>query len=306
MKKLFLLLIMVCLIGAGSCTTQPKLTFYKLGSDSTTRDKFTFKMPSPVIVITGQQNEKEIPSWKPVFTSTVTPRNTLYAIKSANAWYIDAKYTISYQQNSSMLKSFGVELIDNRAKYIQELGSVAAALIPFLIGAPPKVQDDILRKILPYNVNVNECFGTALDMKGDGNLVSCEMPLKDKDGKDTDWKVIVVTDRNDQSKTTSYESFFTKDGYVSTDFPVPDCKEGFVYLKYQNEIQYLSPITFTNPTRLTTVPIPAKGSVTYHPICSADTVYAPADVAKPLDLLKTTIDQVVAAKKAYEQAIKAK
>jgi hypothetical protein len=266
-------------------------------------------MPSPVIAITAEQKGNEA---KLAFTSTVTSREGMYAFQSANEWYVDAKYTIAYQQNSFLLKSLGVELTDNRLKYIQEVGSIVVAVIPLAFAAPPPSAEDPLRtkllSNLPYNVNVAHCFGGILDQpkKGDANMpvnpVFCEEPIRDKNGVDTGWKATIVADPNNKNTTVSYDEFFTKDGHVSTDFPVPDCKEGFVYLEYDNDIKYASPITFTNPTRLTTVPIPAKGSITYHPICSADTASSAADVAKPLELLKTTIDQVAAAKKAWKDA----
>jgi hypothetical protein len=319
MKKTFLLFMSACFVVTASCATQPKLRFYKLGSDystNDTKDKFTFKMPSPVIGITVQKNEHEKPGWKPVFTSAVTSRKEMYAIKSGDPWYVDTKYTIAYQQNSFLLKSLGVELTDNRVKYTQVLGSIAATIIPlaFAVGPPPtKPPDDELDKLLPnlpYNVNVADCFGSTLDLDTQDaadKQVSCKKAINDEKGQDTGWEVIIVTERNNKNSTVSYDNFFTTDGYVSSEFPVPDCKEGFVFLEYKNSGRpYFSSITFANPTRLTTVPIPAKGSITYHPICSADTAYGPADVANPLELLKTTIDQVAAAKKAYDGAKKKK
>jgi hypothetical protein len=313
MKKTCLLFLIGCLAVTASCAIQPKLNFYKLKSDYTTedtKDKFTFKMPSPVIAITVQKNKDETPPWKPVITSTSKSREGMYAIKSADPWYVDTKYTIAYQQNSFLLKSLSIELTDNRLKYIQEAGSIVAAVIP-LVAAVAALPSDIdkLLPYLPYNINVAECFGNTLDADDAGKMVSCKMKIKDKEGKDKDkegkdidWNVAIVTDRNSKNSTIPYDEFFTEGGHVSTDFPVPDCKEGFVSLEYKGDMMFVSPITFANPTKLTTVRIPAKGSITYHPICSADTVSSTADIAKPLELLKATIDQVAAAKKAFDQA----
>ena len=325
MKKTFLLVVIGCFAVTASCTTpHPKLKFFKLDSNYSiedTKDKLTFKMPSPVIAITVQENKEEKPPWKPVFTSTVTSREGMYAIQSADSWYVETKYTIAYQQNSFLVKSLSVELTDNRLKYIQEVGSIVAAAIPLIALVavkPPALSEEesleVLRKNLPYNVKVADCFGSFLDDppkpedagKPVSKKVSCETKIMGRKGEDTGWKATIVADRNNQKSLVSYDTFFTKDGYVSTDFPVPDCKEGFVFLEYNGEIRFSSPITFANPTRLTTVPIPAKGSITYHPVCSADTVSSTADVAKPLELLKTTIDQVATAKKAYDEATKKK
>jgi hypothetical protein len=312
MKKAVLLFVSGCFAVAASCsTTHPKLQFFKLDSNYSigdTEDKFTFRMPNPVIVITSQQNERETPSLKPVFTPTVKSREGMYAIRSADPWFVDTKYTIGYQQNSFLLKSFGIELTDNRVKYVQELGAIVSVVIPLAVAAAPPPgatprKEANLAQLLPYNVDVADCFGDKLDVQNADETVSCSMILRDKDGHDSSWKVTIITDRNNQNSTVSYDDFFTNRGKVSANFPVPDCKEGFVYLE-DGKQRFGSPITFANPTRLTTVPIPGKGSITYHPICSADTAYAPPDVAKPLDLLKTTIDQVAAARKAYEDAKK--
>jgi hypothetical protein len=324
MNKKFLLFIIGCFAVTASCATpEPKLKFFKLAPGYSTEDikgKLTFKMPSPVITISDpdQKNEKDPSSWEPVFTSSVRSGKEMYAIESADPWYIETKYTIAYQQNSFLLKSLNIDLTDNRLKYIQDVGTIAATIIPFVAGVPfkaappPKPPGEApeqieLRKNLPYSVDVARCFGTTLDEKAPSGKVSCEVPITDRNGKDIGWKAIIVTDNNNKNSTVSYDDLFTKEGKVSTDFPVPDCKEGFVYLQFKDDPKlFSSPITFTNPTRLTSVPMPAKGTITYHPICSADTTSSAAEIAKPIELLKTTVDQIAAAKKAWDDAHKNK
>jgi hypothetical protein len=302
MKKIVLLFIICCFaVTAGCSATHPKLRFLSLDPNydiQNNKDKYIFKMPRPVITISAQKDENATPPWKPAFTSTVNSRPGVYAIKSEEPWYIDAKFAIAYQQNSFLLKSFGIDLTDNRVKYIQQLGAIAVAAIPLVIAMAPADPLEALRKNLPYNVDVAVCFGTTLDSLDAREKVSCEIPIGD-----SGWKVEIVTDRNDET-TISYDKYFTKEGVVSTNFPVPDCKEGFVSLVFQSERKFVSPITFANPTKLAAVVTPSKGSITFHPICSADTAYDTADVATPLELLKTTIDQVKAAEQAYRDAKK--
>jgi hypothetical protein len=275
-------------------------------------------MPKPIISITDQQKDKDISQWEPTMTASVKSREGIYAIKADDPWYINSTLSIAYQQNSFLFKSFSIEVTDNRTKYIQQAGSILATIIPFIAAVPPpqpqpQPEDnglEELRRNLPYNVDVEDCFGGKLDEPSNdttdkSKLVSCEEPINDRNGKDTGWKVMIVTEHNNKNSSISYEEFFTKDGYSATNFPIPECKEGFVYLQYNNNKKlYSSPITFANPTRLVAIPIPPKGSITYHPICSADSTSSSADIANPLDLIKTTIDQLAAAKKAYDSVTK--
>lgn len=290
------------------CTVQPKLKFSQLKegfSVADVADKYTFNMPTTVITVSVKEPEKDSgETWKPVFSAANVPGDKLYAIGSADSWFVDTKYTLGYQQNSTMLKSFGVELTDNRVKYMQEVGGIAVSLIPLILALDGQVQDDglaVLKKNLPMNIDVAKCFVDALDKKYEGEKVSCNHEIKDKNGKSINWTAQLVTDKNNINSTSSYESFFNNE--TRKDFPVPECKTAYVALTYKGTQSFISPpITIANPTRVTVIPTPAKGSITYHPICSADTLYSPPDVAKPLDLIKATIDQVAAAKKAFDDA----
>jgi hypothetical protein len=264
------------------------------------------KMPTPIIAITAQQDAKGGAATI-AYTATVKPREGVYGIKPADPWYIDTNYSIAYQQNSFLLKSLTVEMTDNRSTYIQEAGAIVAAAIPFVVAAvpgPAPTGETDLQKLLPYNVDVADCFKGNLDAPDAKEKVSCSSKIEDKNGQPSAWTVTIVTDRNNSTSTFSYDDIFSASGRLSKNFPVPDCKEGFVSLEYNGTRNYISAITFANPTRLTSVPIPAKGSITYHPACSADTAYNASGAAKPLDLLKTTIDQVATAIKDYEAAKK--
>ncbi len=245
----------------------------------------------------------------------VTPtesKNHLYAIKPHESVWSKTSVSVSYVDNTRLIKSIGTNFEDNRIKVIQSTGEIVASMIPMIGGLPKavkKLDRKKYKKVPPQKEQLN--LPVVIDLSETGELKESDW-LKIP-GYDQWWYKLDLSAQPPDSRESS--KYFKKiDGAKkvrslaysscqdakllvthSTTNPNADTREEGTPDKAKEVATFN--IRIANPNYVSTLNFPAKGSIAMHSICGADIKTEESKTISNLDIMEALIKQVEAIQK---------
>lgn len=244
----------------------------------------------------ASQTAKDVPELvklKPM--ATVTPAETapIYRITPKPPLFGDVALSVTYYDNTRLVKTIGAPVTDNTVKIIETVGGIVATLLPLFADVKA---GETKNEELP--------IPTVLDFSDAATLTAA---LTDE-GTDvpgvTGWRYRLANARFDDKARPTNE-FFESSG-TTPEFPFSACLTGTLQLwkgagapaqLHQQDVAQF-PVTIADPTHVRSIALPAKGTITMHTICGADVKAENADLAKTLDIVEALAKQADAIYKA--------
>jgi hypothetical protein len=219
-------------------------------------------------------------------------RKHFYAIKPHESVWSKTSVSVSYIDNTRLIKTIGTCFNDNRIKVIESAGAIVASLLP-MVGPLLKARDIEEETLnLPVVIDLTEI----------------------NDADSTDWlnipghkqwwyRIELMNPQSDRRKSSEY--FKEIDGTAVRAFAYSSCQDAKLLITH-SESQPLSDTTDTvtfniriaNPNYVCTLNFPAKGSIAMHSICGADIKTEESKEVSNLDIVEAVVKQVEAIKKA--------
>jgi hypothetical protein len=325
-RYITLMLILVALLMVSGCASYPKVTYlspqskdadgaikyYLQGSLVTLADVGTQKsqekngsgqdkkdsVNTVFLKKTSISDIEEIrqKNVRAIVTATES-RKHFYAIKPHESVWSKTSVSVSYIDNTRLIKTIGTSFKDNRIKVIESAGAIIASLLPTF-----------------------ELFTKAIGIeKEDSTKETLNLPVvidltEINDADSTDWlnipghkqwwyRIELMNPQSDRRKSSEY--FKEIDGTAVRAFAYSSCQDAKLLITH-SESQPLSDTTDTvtfniriaNPNYVCTLNFPAKGSIAMHSICGADIKTEESKEVSNLDIVEAVVKQVEAIKKA--------
>ena len=231
---------------------------------------------------------------KTIVTPKEYTKGNLYAIVPEDNLWSTTNLSVSYVGDTHLIKQIGTEVIDHRKDYIEAVGAIVgtAAVIK-----PLWIQAEQISLRLPVVIDVDEAFGKSMWQR-----LSMD---NDK------WWFQLRADSQNPNGTVDTKAFFDQFANKKTSsFGFSSCREAILYICYDDSQPKIAiesapvkiHLTVIDPSRLETLKLPDKGSLSMHDLCGADLTTQASGVASAGSLVTDVMNQVTAIKKAQDQA----
>ena len=223
---------------------------------------------------------------------------------------VKTNYTITYYDNTAVVKSIGTDLQDKRVEYIKNVGSFLAATAP-IAGTLLLAEHEFPPPInLPVTIDVE----SYRDDRGLGKVAWQPLGFKNQD-----YYEFKIDLQAPSATSVGSDDFFSKFGKEATNvFPVPSCRDAVlsVRLKCDNAPDGACTTAdvdastkefhfkISDPRYLETVSLPVKGSIDMMDICGANLTQGNASTENGWQIVGEIFTQANAVKKAYTDATK--
>jgi hypothetical protein len=232
-----------------------------------------------------------------VIVTASEDKRFLFGLNPVESIWFKPNVSVTYFDNSRMIKVIGTDAQDDRIKVIQGIGGALASLITVAAGAPAKKVEVTATDAAPLSLPV------AIDISSYDFGASAWVGIQGNPG--WEYKVSLQVDpRGTKQRDDFFSSFADKSTRA---FPLSSCQDGDLQIRKSkgtnaNEDRAVSyPIRIADPRNVETMLLPYKGSITMHTICGAD--LATQKVDKPttdLDVMQEIITQIGAIQKAQK------
>lgn len=229
---------------------------------------------------------QELLAAKPAVLVTPAEAGSIYGIVPKPSIFSDIALSVSYFDNTRLVKSIGAPVTDNTLKVISSVGGVLTVLAPFLFADIQLLPDATPELSLPV----------VLDFADEKKL---EEALSDTGAAipgATAWWYRLHEAMPD--RTAEDTSAFFKSKTVES-FPYSACLNGILELwtgsdpsrRFKTGGVAAFPVTIADPRHVRTTALPAKGSIVMHTVCGADVKAENADIASTFDVLQALAKQ---------------
>jgi hypothetical protein len=227
-------------------------------------------------------------------TLTVTPAETadVYYIVPDQSIFKHVDLTVSYFDNTRLIKSIGAPVTDNTVKVISSIGGVLATVAPLMLSF---VAEDPTRPAAPDKTPPSLSLPTVLDFS-EPRTLEAALSSTGASIPGTRWKYRLIAHGTDGTAVPS-KDFFAQKGSTGN-YPFSACLSGTLQITDDADHAFAEkqrvasfPITIADPRYVRTVALPAKGTLTAHTVCGVDVKSANADVSGPLDVLEALAKQ---------------
>lgn len=297
----YVVLIFLFVLMMGGCVSFPKLT-YLSPSDEDAEGAIKFYLQGSMVTLgipSGENAEGIKTETTPVGSlqefkdkgvcAVVTPaesKNHFYALKPHQSIWSKTSVSVSYRDNTRLIKTIGTDFKDNRIEVIGKVAAIVATGISIL-----KTTREPLRLPVVIDLsNINE-----------GSIT----PWRNIPGHHKWWyKLALDTPPEDSVKATKY--FVTP--RASRALAYSACQEATLFVVYSEgtpsevpEERAVFNTRIANPNYVCTLNLPAKGSITMHSICGADIRPEEYTDVSGLDILEAVMKQVEMIKQAQDK-----
>ncbi len=311
-----LILFLVAVLMVSGCASYPKVT-YLLPSSKDADGAIKYYLQGSLVKLDSDQKSNvengsnvnlsktktkisNIKDFKEKNVSaTVTPtesRKHFYAIKPHESIWSKTSVSVSYVDNTRLIKSIGTSFEDNRIKVIGSVGAIITSVIGLGVKLAP-VPDLLMEEELnlPVVIDLSE-------------IDDAESFAWSRISRYKKWwyKIDLLNPQSDRRKSSEY--FKEIDGTAVRAFAYSSCQDAKLFVTY-SETQPTSTqdlkvtlfnIRIANPNYVCTLNFPAKGSIAMHSICGADIKTEESNEVSNLDVVEALVKQVEAIKKAQD------
>lgn len=237
---------------------------------------------------------QELLAAKPAVLVTPAESGAIYGIVPRPAMFSEIALSVSYFDNTRLVKSIGAPVTDNTLKVIGSAGGFLAALAPLVFTeyelSPNATPDLSLPVVLDF----------ADEKKFEEALTESGTPVPGATGW---WYRLHGATRD---KTAEDASAFFAQGKTFESFPYSACLNGTLELwtgadatlRFKSGDVAAFPVTIADPRYVRSMTLPAKGSIVMHSVCGADVKADSADIAGTFDVLQALAKQADAVYKS--------
>lgn len=237
---------------------------------------------------------QELLAARPAVLVTPAEAGPIYGIVPKPAIFSDIALSVSYFDNTRIVKTIGAPVTDNKLKVIGAAGGFLAALAPFAFA---EVE-------LSPNASPDLSLPVVLDFADDKKLEEALSDAGTRVPGATSWWYRLHGAARDRTAEDA-SAFFRQDKAVES-FPYSACLNGALELwtgadpslRFKIGDVAVFPVTIADPRYVRTMALPAKGSIVMHTICGADVKAESADIASSFDVLQALAKQADAVYKA--------
>lgn len=222
-------------------------------------------------------------------------------------WTVQTKLSVSYFDNTRLVKSVGTQVEDHRIEAIQAIGTIAKTAM--VAAAPsrepsPKEPSDPNHIAIPVAIDVEPDQTTWKDLpENQGWYYKVGRFVKEGEEVDTLVKETDAVERN--AYFTKYKDRFFSLFYSTRTIPASSCLEAHLVVgtkdnngKIQQRKRW--PIQLADYKNVRTYELPDKGSIATHTLCGADIVTEKADTSSAWQLLSEIVTQAKAIREAQK------
>jgi hypothetical protein len=244
-------------------------------------------------------NELKEKNVRAIVTATES-RKHFYAIKPHESAWSKTMVSVSYVDNTSLIKSIGTSFEDNRIKIIEASGAIITSLIPMF--KAPLIAPVIPIPGISAEKKLNLPVVIDLSEMDDAQSIGwSRIP-----GHELWWYKIDLMDPPSDSRKSS-EYFNEINGTKVRALAYSSCQDARLFVTYSEsqpstivaDVAMFN-IRIANPNYVTTLNFPAKGSISMHSICGVDIKTEESKDVSNLDIVEALIKQVEAIKKAQK------
>jgi hypothetical protein len=238
-----------------------------------------------------------------IVTATEAKKH-FYAVKPHESMWTKTYVSVSYVDNTRLIKSIGTGFEDNRIKVIEALGGIIVTAAGIsksaaMFGYKSTLPKDKEQLTLPVVIDLS-------------NIDEAEsQPWKKISGYDKWWyKIELLKPENkddDRMKLSDFETNIGKEVRYLAYSSCQDAKLKVVYSENQPEEvmnnfdKFELDLRIANPNYVYTLNFPVKGSISMHSICGADIRSAESKTSSNLDIAEALIKQADAIYKAQKK-----
>jgi hypothetical protein len=241
--------------------------------------------PSPVSV-GPLKTTQELLAAKPSVLVTPAEAGSIYGIVPRPSIFSSIALSVSYFDNTRLVKSIGAPVTDNTLKVISSVGGILSVLAPFVLHVREATPELFLPVVLDF---------------ADGKKL--EEALSDAGAAvpgATAWWYRLHEATPDKAAEDA-KAFF-KPGSTVESFPYSACLNGTLELwtgsdpsrRFKTGDVARFPVTIADPRHVRTIALPAKGIVVMHTVCGADVKAENADIAGTFAVLEALAKQAEA------------
>ncbi|WP_455925209.1 hypothetical protein [Pseudomonas putida] len=299
----------VILLSAIAGCTSPKVMLHTVAADSPPNSYASFLAPGSWVTIgtpesDAKPNTYTTQTWVPTASDKNAPTaikaavssrasGPLLAIEPRDEWYATTKLNYTYLDNSKQFKTIGIAFQDNAATYVQAIGGLITAAIPFA----SRISSFPLESSLPTGESSKQKSALTLELPivvdaADEKKWEGPIPTTSKSTTSGKWTYsIVLSTEQKQRRTMGATDICTLFGALIdcelstlmsqknaskwlTYVPVSRCLDATLTIKGAGSqgasAQLTFPIKIADPRYVDLVPLPEKGTITLHSICGAD------------------------------------
>ncbi|MFH2218177.1 MAG: hypothetical protein ABII68_00775 [Pseudomonadota bacterium] len=333
-RWLILILVLVALLMVSGCASYPKVTYLSLPSkDADGAIKYYLQGSLVTLAVVGSQESQEqngsgqdkkkkignteflkisisdveeigLKNVRAIVTATES-RKHFYAIKPHESVWSKTSVSVSYIDNTRLIKSIGTSFEDNRIKVIESAGAIITSLLPMfgILCKAPGIETEAGKKEtlnLPVVIDLTE-------MNDAESIAWSKIP-----GHEQWWyRIELLKPQSDSKKSLEY--FKEIDGTTVRALAYSSCQDAKLLVtnsESQPPADKIDTATFNiriaNPNYVCTLNFPAKGSIAMHSICGADIKTEESKEVSNLDIVEALVKQIEAIKKAQTDDSKAK
>lgn len=334
-RWLTLILVLAAVLMVSGCAIYPKVTYLSLpNKDADGAIKYYLQGSLVTLAVAGAQESQEqngsgqnkkksvnteflktkasISDVKEIgqkdvraIVTATESRKHFYAIKPHESVWSKTIVSVSYIDNTRLIKSIGTSFEDNRIKVIESAGAIITSLLPMfgVLSKAPEI------KIYPSKKEALN-LPVVIDLTEMNDAESIAW-IKISGHEQWWYKIELLNPQHDRRKSSEY--FKEIDGIAVRALAYSSCQDAKLLVTHsisKPTSVVIDAATFNiriaNPNYVCTLNFPAKGSIAMHSICGADIKTEESKEASNLDIVEALIKQVEAIKKAQAGASKAK
>ena len=282
----------VALIVSG-CAVTPTVKYANIASGSNPKADWEgnqkFKFNASTILVSRAKDEKgnEKPLDKGLSIVSVPaedPRGNVIAIVPAGALGVKTNLSLTARNNTMLVESIGVEVVDERVKTIQTIGSIVGAVIGLLADVP--VPD-------PFPIAVD--VGSHLIKQQSTTAAKLVQTVPNSDVK------IEIEFGNLSADVIAWADFESRVGQDLNVFFYSACRDAAITVSGGSYV-HRATVRVADPMYLQTVRFPTKGKILMHSACGVSVASESAKVSTDLELLDALIGQAKSIKDARAKA----
>lgn len=273
------------------CAVTPTVKYANIASGSSPKADWEgnqkFKFNASTILISKAKDEKgnEKPLDKGLSIVSVPaedPRGNVIAIVPAGSLGVKTNLSLTARNNTMLVESIGVEVVDDRVKTIQTIGSIVGTVIGLLADIP--VPD-------PYPIAVD--VGSHLIKQQSMTAAKLEQTVANVK--------IEIEFGSLSADVIAWADFESRLGQDSNAFFYSACRDAAITVTGERYV-HRATVRVADPMYLQTVRFPTKGKILMHSSCGVSVASESAKVSTDLELLDALIGQAKSIKDARTKA----
>lgn len=271
------------------CAVSPTVKYANIASGSSPKADWEgnqkFKFNSSTILVSKAKDEKgnERPLEKGLNIVSVPaedPRGNIITIVPAGSLGVKTNLSLTARNNTMLVESIGVEVVDERVKTIQTIGSIVGTVIGALGDVPAPD---------PFPIAVD--VGSHLIKQTGTTAAKLEQTVPKANVK------IEVEFGSLSADVIAWADFKSQLGQDSKAFFYSACRDAAVTVTGDSYV-HRATVRVADPMYLQTVRFPTKGKILMHSSCGVSVASESAKISTDLELLDALIGQAKSIKDA--------